>query len=66
MCRCLPDRTLPSALKDSYQKGQWTDYMGRVMAYIGGCGPLHEVYVSGHDDLRADELIGSNRRASYL
>ena len=37
MCRCLPDRTLPNALKDSYQKGQWTDYMGRVMAYIGGC-----------------------------
>ncbi|CAL8359467.1 unnamed protein product [Gadus morhua 'NCC'] len=33
--RCLPDRTLPNALKDSYQKGQWTDYMGRVMAYIG-------------------------------
>ncbi|KAJ3593928.1 hypothetical protein NHX12_006261 [Muraenolepis orangiensis] len=33
--RCLPDQTLPNSLKDSYQKGQWTDYMGRVLSYIG-------------------------------
>lgn len=32
---CLPDQTLPDPVKNSYQKGRWTEYMGRVMAYIG-------------------------------
>ncbi|KAM4603051.1 pyridoxal phosphate phosphatase PHOSPHO2 [Polymixia lowei] len=33
--RCLPDQALPDSLKNSYQKGHWTEYMGRVMSYIG-------------------------------
>ncbi|XP_049573110.1 pyridoxal phosphate phosphatase PHOSPHO2 isoform X2 [Syngnathus scovelli] len=33
--RCLPDQTLPDKLKNSYRKGHWTEFMGRVMDYIG-------------------------------
>ncbi|XP_063067859.1 pyridoxal phosphate phosphatase PHOSPHO2 [Engraulis encrasicolus] len=30
-----PDKCLPDSIKKSYQKGRWTEYMGRVMSYIG-------------------------------
>lgn len=33
--RCLRDQTLPDSVKSSYQRGHWTDYMGRVMSYLG-------------------------------
>ncbi|XP_062852594.1 pyridoxal phosphate phosphatase PHOSPHO2 [Trichomycterus rosablanca] len=33
--RCAPDQSLPDWLQDSYQRGRWTEYMGRVLAYIG-------------------------------
>nr|XP_020472810.1 pyridoxal phosphate phosphatase PHOSPHO2 isoform X1 [Monopterus albus] len=33
--RCLPGQTLPDSVKNSYRKGQWTEFMGRVMTYIG-------------------------------
>ncbi|XP_057701937.1 pyridoxal phosphate phosphatase PHOSPHO2 [Corythoichthys intestinalis] len=33
--RCLPGQKLPESLKKSYRKGHWTEYMGRVMDYIG-------------------------------
>ncbi|XP_070686086.1 pyridoxal phosphate phosphatase PHOSPHO2 [Pempheris klunzingeri] len=33
--RCLPDKTLPDSVKNSYRKGHWTEFMGRVMSYIG-------------------------------
>ncbi|XP_034726249.1 pyridoxal phosphate phosphatase PHOSPHO2 [Etheostoma cragini] len=33
--RCLPGQTLPDSVKKSYRKGQWTEFMGRVMNYIG-------------------------------
>ncbi|KAM4592483.1 pyridoxal phosphate phosphatase PHOSPHO2 [Odontesthes bonariensis] len=33
--KCLPDQTLPDSVKNSYRKGHWTEYMGRVMNYIG-------------------------------
>lgn len=33
--RCLPGQTLPAALKNSYRKGHWTQFMCRVMNYIG-------------------------------
>ncbi|XP_077569765.1 pyridoxal phosphate phosphatase PHOSPHO2 [Stigmatopora nigra] len=33
--RCLPGQTLPDKVKKSYRKGHWTEYMGRVMDYIG-------------------------------
>ncbi|XP_053174906.1 pyridoxal phosphate phosphatase PHOSPHO2 [Scomber japonicus] len=33
--RCLPSQTLPDVLKNSYKKGHWTEFMGRVMNYIG-------------------------------
>ncbi|XP_060924430.1 pyridoxal phosphate phosphatase PHOSPHO2 isoform X2 [Limanda limanda] len=32
--RCLPDQTLPDSVKNSYRKGHWTEFMGRVMNYI--------------------------------
>ncbi|CAI5646252.1 unnamed protein product [Oreochromis niloticus] len=32
---CLPDKTLPGSVENSYRKGYWTEYMGRVMNYIG-------------------------------
>ncbi|XP_072237096.1 pyridoxal phosphate phosphatase PHOSPHO2 [Leuresthes tenuis] len=33
--KCLPDQTLPDSVKNSYRKGHWTEYMDRVMNYIG-------------------------------
>ncbi|KAM6942725.1 pyridoxal phosphate phosphatase PHOSPHO2 [Xenentodon cancila] len=33
--KCLPGQTLPDFVKSSYRKGHWTEYMGRVMTYIG-------------------------------
>ncbi|XP_012775499.1 pyridoxal phosphate phosphatase PHOSPHO2 [Maylandia zebra] len=33
--RCLPDKTLPGSVENSYRKGYWTEYMGRVLNYIG-------------------------------
>ncbi|KAI3377615.1 hypothetical protein L3Q82_008779 [Scortum barcoo] len=33
--RCLPGETLPDSVKRSYRKGHWTEFMSRVMNYIG-------------------------------
>lgn len=33
--RCAPDQSLPDWLTSSYKRGRWTEYMGRVMTYIG-------------------------------
>ncbi|KAL1021748.1 hypothetical protein UPYG_G00017490 [Umbra pygmaea] len=33
--KCVPGQCLPDLVKNSYQKGRWTEYMGRVMTYIG-------------------------------
>ncbi|XP_076012436.1 pyridoxal phosphate phosphatase PHOSPHO2 [Genypterus blacodes] len=33
--RCLPDQNLPNSLTSSYREGHWTEFMGRVMNYIG-------------------------------
>ncbi|XP_060898514.1 pyridoxal phosphate phosphatase PHOSPHO2 [Labrus mixtus] len=33
--RCLPGEALPDSVKKSYRKGHWTEFMGRVMKYIG-------------------------------
>ncbi|XP_051986906.1 pyridoxal phosphate phosphatase PHOSPHO2 [Xyrauchen texanus] len=33
--RSTPDQSLPDCLKQSYQRGRWTEYMGRVLTYIG-------------------------------
>lgn len=33
--RCLSGQTLPDSVKNSYKKGHWTEFMGRVMNYIG-------------------------------
>ncbi|KAL2087490.1 hypothetical protein ACEWY4_016318 [Coilia grayii] len=30
-----PNKCLPVSLAKTYQKGRWTEYMGRVMSYIG-------------------------------
>ncbi|KAL4636184.1 D-3-phosphoglycerate dehydrogenase [Arapaima gigas] len=36
--KCAPDQCLPDWLKSSYEKGRWTEYMGRVMSYLGNSG----------------------------
>lgn len=36
--KCAPDEKLPSGLEDSYEKGKWTEYMGRVFKYLGDQG----------------------------
>uniref|UniRef100_A0A3B5MRQ6 Uncharacterized protein n=1 Tax=Xiphophorus couchianus TaxID=32473 RepID=A0A3B5MRQ6_9TELE len=36
--KCLPQQTLPESVESTYRRGQWTEYMGRVMAYIGDQG----------------------------
>ncbi|XP_068597992.1 pyridoxal phosphate phosphatase PHOSPHO2 [Brachionichthys hirsutus] len=33
--RCLPSRTLPDSVRRLYRRGHWTDFMCKVMAYIG-------------------------------
>lgn len=33
--KCLPGEKLPDSLRNSYRKGHWTEFMGRVMKYIG-------------------------------
>lgn len=33
--RSTPDKRLPESLKKTYEKGRWTEYMGRVMSYVG-------------------------------
>ncbi|XP_041833572.1 pyridoxal phosphate phosphatase PHOSPHO2 [Melanotaenia boesemani] len=33
--KCLPGQTLPDSVTNSYRKGHWTEYMGRVMNHIG-------------------------------
>lgn len=33
--RCLPGQSLPDSVKQTYKKGHWTEFMGRVMNYIG-------------------------------
>lgn len=33
--QCTPEQGLPAWLENSYQRGRWTEYMGRVFTYIG-------------------------------
>lgn len=33
--RSTPEQTLPDWLKKSYERGRWTEYMARVLTYIG-------------------------------
>lgn len=33
--QCTPEQSLPAWLENSYQRGCWTEYMGRVFTYIG-------------------------------
>nr|XP_004651991.1 pyridoxal phosphate phosphatase PHOSPHO2 [Jaculus jaculus] len=33
--QCAPDKKLPVELEDSYEKGFWTEFMGRVFKYLG-------------------------------
>lgn len=36
--KCLPGQKLPESVEGTYRKGHWTEYMGRVMTYIGDQG----------------------------
>ncbi|XP_068176533.1 pyridoxal phosphate phosphatase PHOSPHO2 isoform X2 [Antennarius striatus] len=36
---CLPSQTLPDALRGSYRRGHWTEFMCRVLSYIGQRSP---------------------------
>ncbi|XP_006867087.1 PREDICTED: pyridoxal phosphate phosphatase PHOSPHO2 [Chrysochloris asiatica] len=36
--QCAPEKKLPIELQDSYQKGFWTEFMGRVFRYLGDKG----------------------------
>ncbi|KAI2525688.1 PHOSPHO2 isoform 6, partial [Pan troglodytes] len=33
--QCAPNKKLPIELRDSYRKGFWTEFMGRVFKYLG-------------------------------
>ncbi|XP_030065564.1 pyridoxal phosphate phosphatase PHOSPHO2 [Microcaecilia unicolor] len=35
---CAPGRKLPDVLRSSYERGKWTEYMGRVFHYLGDQG----------------------------
>ncbi|XP_029461560.1 pyridoxal phosphate phosphatase PHOSPHO2 [Rhinatrema bivittatum] len=43
---CAPGRKLPNVLQNSYERGKWTEYMGRVFRYLGDQG------------IREDEMKG--------
>lgn len=32
--RCAPEKCVPAWLKASYERGRWTEYMGRVLSYL--------------------------------
>ncbi|XP_068101670.1 pyridoxal phosphate phosphatase PHOSPHO2 [Hyperolius riggenbachi] len=36
--QCAPDKRLPNVLQNSYEKGKWTEYMGRIFTYLGEQG----------------------------
>ncbi|XP_075465239.1 pyridoxal phosphate phosphatase PHOSPHO2 [Ascaphus truei] len=36
--QCAPEKKLPNGLQDSYEKGKWTEYMGRIFTYLGEQG----------------------------
>ncbi|XP_004375593.1 pyridoxal phosphate phosphatase PHOSPHO2 [Trichechus manatus latirostris] len=36
--QCAPEKKLPVKLQESYQKGFWTEFMGRVFKYLGDKG----------------------------
>ncbi|XP_029790281.1 pyridoxal phosphate phosphatase PHOSPHO2 [Suricata suricatta] len=36
--QCAPEKKLPIELQDSYEKGFWTEFMGRVFKYLGDEG----------------------------
>ncbi|XP_053121235.1 pyridoxal phosphate phosphatase PHOSPHO2 [Hemicordylus capensis] len=40
--KCAPDSKLPDEIRNSYQKGRWTEYMGRVFRYLGDNGIREE------------------------
>lgn len=40
--KCAPDSKLPDEIRNSYQKGHWTEYMGRVFRYLGDSGVREE------------------------
>lgn len=40
--QCAPDKKLPIELQDSYQKGLWTEFMGRVFKYLRDEGVKEE------------------------
>ncbi|XP_044273548.1 pyridoxal phosphate phosphatase PHOSPHO2 [Varanus komodoensis] len=40
--KCAPGSMLPDEIKNSYQKGHWTEYMGRVFRYLGDNGIREE------------------------
>ncbi|XP_069472268.1 pyridoxal phosphate phosphatase PHOSPHO2 [Ambystoma mexicanum] len=40
--KCAPKKKLPSDLISSYEKGKWTEYMGRVFKYLGDQGIRQE------------------------
>ncbi|NWJ05677.1 PHOP2 phosphatase, partial [Crypturellus undulatus] len=44
--KCAPEKKLPNELRNSYRPGHWTDYMGRVFAYLGDRGV-------GEDEMRS-------------
>ncbi|XP_077175892.1 pyridoxal phosphate phosphatase PHOSPHO2 [Paroedura picta] len=40
--KCAPDAKLPDEIRNSYQKGLWTEYMGRVFRFLGDTGIREE------------------------
>ncbi|XP_053554387.1 pyridoxal phosphate phosphatase PHOSPHO2 [Bombina bombina] len=36
--QCAPEKKLPNGLQNSYEKGKWTEYMGRIFTYLGEQG----------------------------
>lgn len=40
--KCAPDSKLPDEIRNSFRKGHWTEYMGRVFRYLGDSGVREE------------------------
>ncbi|CAH2305721.1 pyridoxal phosphate phosphatase PHOSPHO2 [Pelobates cultripes] len=66
--QCAPEKKLPYGLQNTYEKGKWTEYMGRVFTYLGEQGIREEdmkrimidiPYTPGMTDLL--QFIGHNK-----
>uniref|UniRef100_A0A8D0BX51 Kelch like family member 23 n=2 Tax=Salvator merianae TaxID=96440 RepID=A0A8D0BX51_SALMN len=64
--RCAPASKLPDEIKNSYQKGLWTEYMGRVFRYLAMALAEQEEYIYVYRDISHPIDVLDVFKAFYL